>query len=85
MIDDKIKKDLKSHLPQTDVILNLALEPRKLPFHSWILQAPLNPFLVEHFLSERMLAIEAASDGFSATIITVATILNFQKFQENRR
>ena len=80
MIDDQIKIYIQSTLPQTDVILNLALEPRKLPFHSWILQAPLNPFLDEHFLSERMFAMEAASEGFSATMITVATILNFQKF-----
>ena len=36
-----------------------AFWPRKFPFHSLTEQAPLNPFFVEHLLSDNILAIDA--------------------------
>ena len=48
-------------------------------FLPWTLQAPLNPFFVLQFLLDRIFAIEAANDGFSATMNTTTMFEPFKK------
>ena len=60
--------------PQTDVNLKKAGSPWNLPRYSWTEHAPFEPFRVVMLPLERILAKEAASDGFSATMKTVFMI-----------
>ena len=41
------------------------------PCHSLTAQAPLNPFLYSQFFLDNIVAMDCASEGFSATIRTV--------------
>ena len=56
----------------------LAMQVKSL-FLPWTLQAPLNPFFVLQFLLDRIFAIEAANDGFSATMNTTTMFEPFKK------
>lgn len=66
--------------PQVEVNLKCAVWPMNFPWYSATEQTPLLPFLVVYWLFERILAIESARIGFSATIRTLSTpILNGQQ------
>lgn len=57
--------------PQTDVILKRAGCPAKAPLYSCTEQVPFSPLREDMLPRERILAMDWAKDGFSATMSTV--------------
>lgn len=76
-----LKRPTKSRAmtwPHTEVILKRTGLPRKVPFHSWILHAPLLPLRDVWSPCDIILARASANEGFSATIKTTC-MLRLQK------